>query len=96
MHACNGVALSMAVTAAIAPIVPVGAINVAAAMATVINGGNHLGRWGDCTGQRPGSLLRTDVGCQAPSEWTHPSAHEGKMRRQPRPGDEGPWLLPVM
>ena len=67
-----------AVVPAVASVVWTPIINRVAAMATVINGWNHFGRWGDCTGRRPGPVLSTDVGCQTPSEWTRPSAHAGK------------------
>ena len=38
------------------------AINTAAAMGTVINDGNHLGRWSDCAVQRRGYLRSTGGG----------------------------------
>ena len=51
---------SVAVVVAVAAVVPVVAaavgkriINMATTTATVINGGSELGRWSDCTGQRP-------------------------------------------
>ena len=76
--------MSVAVVVAVSAVVPVVAvavgkpiINMAATTATVVNGGNHIGRWSDCTGQRPGSLLRTYDRCQTPSEWAWSGAQDG-------------------
>ena len=58
-------AMTVSVVVAVAAVVPVVAsvvgkpiINMVAAMATIIYGWNHFGRWSDCTGQRARSLLR--------------------------------------
>ena len=69
-------------------------INMATAIATMINGGNHLGRWSDCTVQRPGSLISTGCRCQTPSVWTCPSAQDMTTHRQPQSSVQCPWHIP--
>ena len=90
--ACKGVALSVSVMVAVAALVPVVATNMAAAMVTVINGGNYLGRRGDCAVQHPGSLISTRG---RPMACTQPSAQEGTMFPVPLASAQSPQHLPV-
>ena len=97
---CKGMTMSVAVVVAVAAVVKLVAsvvgkpiISMVAAMTRFVNGWDHFGRRSDCTGQRPGSLLRTYVGCQTPSEWTQQKCTLGDMCRQPRRNVPCPWPL---